>query len=249
MPRRSLATRHSAAVRALAAVALTGLTCTACSTASTSSTASSTPAPSTWFSSPLPTGTTEPPATTPPAATPTPALRPTAFAFPIEARSSFGRAHHHYPATDIFAACGSPVVAPADGTVQELRRTDVWDRSVNDGATRGGLSFTILGVQGVRYYGSHLRSISKGIEVGGVVRAGEVIGTVGRTGDAVGVACHLHFGISPDCGPGDWWTRRGTVSPYRYLRAWQRGETLSPAGAVKAWKAENGCPATRPKGY
>ena len=36
---------------------------------------------------------------------------------------------------------------------------DVWDPKVNDGATRGGLSVTIFGDDGVRYYGSHLSAI------------------------------------------------------------------------------------------
>jgi murein DD-endopeptidase MepM/ murein hydrolase activator NlpD len=164
------------------------------------------------------------------------------FRFPIKAATSFGRAHHDYPATDIFARCGSPVVAPADGVVQDVSTKDRWVRSTNDGATRGGLSFSLVGAVGVRYYGSHLQSLGAGIRSGKVVRAGDAIGTVGRTGDAADVACHLHFGISPACGPADWWTRRGAVSPYPFLKAWQRGEDLSPAQAVATWKARNGCP-------
>ena len=63
---------------------------------------------------------------------------------------------------------------------------DVWDPKVNDGATRGGLSVTIVGDDGVRYYGSHLSAIDPALVVGGHVDVGQPLGKVGNTGDARG---------------------------------------------------------------
>ncbi|NUT31827.1 MAG: M23 family metallopeptidase [Hamadaea sp.] len=139
------------------------------------------------------------------------------------------------------AACGTAVIAPVAGIVLEVTRTDTWDAKVNAGATRGGLSWSILGDDGIRYYGSHLSAIEAAIQPGVRVTAGQRLGKVGRTGDTT--ACHLHFGISPACtGAGDWWIRRGVVWPWTYLDAWRKGTPKSPASAVSAWQREHGCP-------
>ena len=60
--------------------------------------------------------------------------------------------------------------------------------------------------------------------------------------DAAGIACHLHFGISPVCrGTGDWQVRRGAVSPYPFLRSWQHGGHRSPVAAVHRWQRHHRC--------
>lgn len=168
------------------------------------------------------------------------------YTFPIEPASaaSYGRAHHDYPATDIFAACGTRVVSPTVGVVDEVSLTDTWDPKVNDGATRGGLSVSIVGDDGVRYYGSHFAKILPGIRAGARVEAGQALGTVGRTGSARPTPCHLHFGISPPCGRGDWQVRRGVIHPWPYLDAWKAGDHRSPAAQVRSWAAANpqACP-------
>ncbi len=106
---------------------------------------------------------------------------------------------------------------------------------------------TLLGDDGVRYYGSHLSEVS--VQPGQRVQAGEVLGAVGETGSASGTGCHLHLGISPaGCGPGDWFTRRGVVSPYPFLERWRTGTDADPAPEVRAWHAANGCP-TEPAAY
>ena len=171
-----------------------------------------------------------------PAPTRTPA-RPTptataarSYVFPVQQtkKVNYGRYHHDYPAADIFCPIGSSFVAPTDGVVDYVSRVDVWKPSTDDPAVRGGLSVAIIGDDGVRYYGSHLSSVAKGIEPGVRVRAGQLLGYTGKSGDARFVAPHLHFGISHPTTPEDWRVRRGEVSPYPYLRAWQRGESLTP---------------------
>jgi murein DD-endopeptidase MepM/ murein hydrolase activator NlpD len=169
-----------------------------------------------------------------------PASTPT-YVFPVKPASaaSYGRSHHDYPATDIFAACGTTLVSPTSGVVHEVSRQDLWDPAVNDGATRGGLSVSLIGDDGVRYYGSHYQTIVRGIEPGVRVSAGQVLGTVGRTGSARSTPCHLHFGISPPCGAGDWEVRRGVIETWPSLDAWKVGTQRSPVKEVAAWRAAN----------
>lgn len=108
------------------------------------------------------------------------------------------------------------------------------------GQDRGGLAVSVVGVDGVRYYGSHLGSIASGVRPGLQVRAGQLLGRVGSTGSARGLAAHLHFGISWRTPPGIWWVRRGAVTPWPYLDSWRAGGSRSPAAAVLALRARLG---------
>jgi murein DD-endopeptidase MepM/ murein hydrolase activator NlpD len=162
--------------------------------------------------------------------------------FPVAGQADYERTHHDYPATDIFAACGSPVRAAVDGIVLEVSRVDRFDPGHPVGEYKGGLSVSILGDDGVRYYGSHLAAIDNGIEAGLRVRAGTRLGAVGQTGNASHV-CHLHFGLSPACQrTGEWWVRRGVIYPWKYLDSWRTGGDLSPLDEVTAWQRDHGCP-------
>jgi murein DD-endopeptidase MepM/ murein hydrolase activator NlpD len=193
-----------------------------------------------------------PTATSPAAATPSPSPTASAsaphYVFPVNANADYGHTHALYPATDIFAACGSPVRAATNGVVLEVSRVDTFDPNNSLGAARGGLSVSLLGDDGVRYYGSHLSAIAPRIDAGVRVAAGALIGNVGQTGNASHI-CHLHFALSPPClRVGDWWNRRGVVYPWQYLDAWRVGRDLSPAAEVAAWQKEHGCPSTIPAG-
>jgi murein DD-endopeptidase MepM/ murein hydrolase activator NlpD len=172
------------------------------------------------------------------------------YVFPIRPVrvARFGHVHHGYPATDIFAPCGTRVVSPVDGVVVELSRIDRWDPRGDAGGTRGGLFVSIVGDDGVRYYASHLGSLHSGVGRGKRVGAGQPTGRVGRTGSARNTPCHLHFGLSPPCGTGDWAVRRGVVYPWPYLKSWREKGRLSPAPAVRAWLARHGCPKLRAGG-
>jgi hypothetical protein len=175
-----------------------------------------------------------------------PTTRPPArYVFPVVGRNSYAHTHHDYPATDIITKCGNRFVATTAGAILDVSRVDRWKAAVNDGATRGGLSVSLLGEDGVRYYGSHLRAIEPGITRGARVTAGQTLGRTGDTGDAS--ACHLHFGISPPCARvGDWWLQRGTVYPWPYLDAWRAGKNTSAVAEVEKWRARHGCP-TKPR--
>lgn len=89
---------------------------------------------------------------------------------------SGGRAH---AGTDLFAPRGTPVRAPASGQV-----------SITTG-TLGGKQFRLTTPSGVVYFGTHLDSFGST----GQVRAGDVVGTVGDTGNARGGRPQLHFEV------------------------------------------------------
>lgn len=104
---------------------------------------------------------------------------------------SGGRFHQ---GNDIFAPRGTPIVAPVGGTV-ELKTGVI-----------GGLQFWLVGNDGVRYVGTHL----EGFGLAGQVSAGDVIGYVGNSGNAVGSNPHLHFEMAKD---------GQTINPFPTLQA------------------------------
>jgi len=165
------------------------------------------------------------------------------YIFPVaDCAVNYARAHHDYAATDILAKKGCKFVSPVNGVIDEVNRTDLWSGKTNLGADRGGLYVSIIGEDGVRYYGSHLTSIVASIQPGVVVTAGQLLGKVGATGSARGTSPHLHFGISwpTPTQPNVWWVRRGEVLPWKYLDAWKAGKDLSPVKAVAAAKLKSG---------
>lgn len=170
------------------------------------------------------------------------------YIFPVAGcEVNYARAHHDYAATDILAKAGCAFVAPIDGVIDEVNRVDTWSGKINAGITRGGMSVSLIGVDGVRYYGSHLKSIYKTIEPGLAVKAGQRLGSVGATGSARGTSPHLHFGISWPTPADTWWVRRGEVLPWKYLDAWKAGKDLSPTKAVEAAKKKVGEVPPEPK--
>ena len=167
------------------------------------------------------------------------------YIFPVaDCAVKYVKAHHDYAANDIEAKKGCKFVSPVNGVVDEVNRVDNWSGKTNLGIDRGGLYVSVIGVDGVRYYGSHLTSVVASIQPGLTVKAGQILGRVGSTGSARGTSPHLHFGISwptpTETQPNIWWVRRGVVAPWRYLDAWKAGKDLSPAKAVAAALAKYG---------
>ena len=157
------------------------------------------------------------------------------YTFPVAGCTvTYSKYHHDYPAADIFGKKGCAFVSPIAGVVDEVNSVDKWSGKTNLGADRGGLSISIIGDDGLRYYGSHLSKIEANIIPGYKVATGEKLGEIGSTGSARGTKPHLHFGISYPTEKGIWWVRRGVglekgkTSPWKYLQAWQVGKDLKP---------------------
>lgn len=165
------------------------------------------------------------------------------YIFPVpDCAVKYVKAHHDYAATDIEAKKGCKFVSPVNGVIDEVNRVDNWSGKTNLGIDRGGLYVSVIGEDGVRYYGSHLSSVVASIQPGVSVKAGRILGKIGSSGSARGTAPHLHFGISWPTPTQEnvWWVRRGIVSPWKYLEAWNLGKDLSPAKDVAAALLKNG---------
>ncbi|WP_217913394.1 peptidoglycan DD-metalloendopeptidase family protein [Miltoncostaea marina] len=140
-----------------------------------------------------------------------------AYAFPVAGESSYiddyaapraGTGWHH--GNDIFAATGTPVVAVADGTLSRV--------GVN---TLGGNRLWLTDDAGNAFYYAHLSAYAPAAVEGARVTAGQVIGFVGNTGQAITTPPHLHFEIHPAAGD--------SVNPYPFLLAWERGGDIPRA--------------------
>ena len=163
------------------------------------------------------------------------------YTFPVAGCTvKYGKYHHDYPATDIFAKKGCAFVAPISGVIDEVNTVDRWSGKSNLGVDRGGLSVSLIGDDGIRYYGSHLQKIEPNIVPGYKVTSGEKLGEIGTSGSAKGTKPHLHFGISYPTEKGIWWIRRGVglekgkTTPWKYLQAWQAGKDLKPRLIIPA---------------
>ena len=111
---------------------------------------------------------------------------------------SGGRQHQ---GVDIAASNGTYVYAVQDGRITK-RQNDYK-------GSRPGNAIWLTAADGTYYFYGHLSSFAKGVGVGSPVRAGDVIGYVGSTGNAT--IPHLHFEVHPGGG--------GPVNPYPILKA------------------------------
>jgi murein DD-endopeptidase MepM/ murein hydrolase activator NlpD len=148
-----------------------------------------------------------------------PKLTKAGYVFPIygpaTTTDSFGAPRtttwHH--GVDIFARLGAPVLAVADGTLFNVGWNDV-----------GGNRLWVRDGAGNEFYYAHLSAYSSLAREGAEVKAGDVIGFVGTSGDAVGTPPHLHFEIHPR--ELLWMGYDGAIDPYPYLIAWLRLDDL-----------------------
>jgi murein DD-endopeptidase MepM/ murein hydrolase activator NlpD len=148
--------------------------------------------------------------------TPPLGFRPSHYVFPIDGGASYVDTYganrsdiydgwHH--GDDLFAPLGTPLVAVANGTLSLVG----WNRL-------GGWRLWLTDGDGNSFYYAHLAGYSRWILTHPRVRAGEVVGFLGRTGDAFTTTPHLHFEIHPqqllELG------YDGAVDPTAYLKKW-----------------------------
>ena len=128
--------------------------------------------------------------------------------FPVPATCKFwdtwgaprsgGRKHE---GVDISAASGTAIFAVHDGRITR--------RQADFPGSRAGNAIWLTAVSGTYYFYGHMSSFAKGVGVGSPVRAGDVIGYVGSTGNST--VPHLHFEVHPGGG--------GPVNPYPIVKA------------------------------
>lgn len=116
---------------------------------------------------------------------------PLRYGFPVDLQSTnavqsfFGAARdggrRRHEGIDIFAPRGTPVIAAAEGRVSRVGNTP-----------RGGKQVWVQGDNRSFYY-AHLNSTV--VKRGDKVSRGQVLGTVGNTGNAITTPPHLHFGV------------------------------------------------------
>lgn len=109
--------------------------------------------------------------------------------------------------TDLFGKEGTPIVSICGGKIEQLG----WNRL-------GGERVGVRGDDGNYYYYAHLQLISPLLVKGKRIEAGESVGSMGHTGDALTTPDHLHLGI--ELPNGQW------INPYPFLAVWQYWDEL-----------------------
>lgn len=159
-----------------------------------------------------------------------PKLKAGSYVFPVFGPYSFvdtfgaprgdvsGGWHH---GDDIFAPLGAPILAVATGTVFSVGWNDI-----------GGYRLWLRDGVGNQFYYAHLSAYSPLAVNGAHVRAGDVLGFVGNSGDAQGTPYHLHFEVHPVQYLG--YGYNGAVDPTDYLLAWQHLQDVR-FSAAEGW--------------
>lgn len=128
--------------------------------------------------------------------------------FPVQGPCSFIDTWHDprgserlHIGVDIIAPKGNLVYAVADGTITRTYHVG------RDKLSGNGVRLTMA--DGTYFFYGHFDTIAPGIEIGVPVKAGQVIGTIGATGNTS--TPHLHLEIHP--GGGD------AINPYPIMKA------------------------------
>ena len=164
-----------------------------------------------------------------------PRLTAGGYVFPVYGPSSFGDtfgafrgdvAGNWHHGDDIFAPLGAPILACADGLVFSVGWNDV-----------GGNRLWLRDSQGNEFYYAHLSAFTPLARNGMHVKAGEMLGFVGNTGDAQGTPTHLHFEVHPSSLL--FMGYDGAVNPTPYLDAWKHLQDVRFSN-VASWLAKTG---------
>jgi len=130
---------------------------------------------------------------------------------PEQLRDTFGESRaageRQHEALDIMAPRGTPVLAVEDGRIVKLFTSQ-----------QGGLTiYEFDPTESYAYYYAHLDHYAEGLREGEVLRRGQVIGSVGSTGNASRDAPHLHFAIFRLTPEKQWW-KGEPINPFGLLR-------------------------------
>jgi murein DD-endopeptidase MepM/ murein hydrolase activator NlpD len=152
-------------------------------------------------------------------AVPSLSYKPSHYVFPVDGGASFVDTYganrndiydgwHH--GDDLFAPLGTPIVAVARGKLSLVG----WNQL-------GGWRLWLTDKKGNSFYYAHLAGYARWILTHPNVRAGQVIGFLGRTGDAFTTEPHLHFEVHPHEPAFVKLGYDGAVDPTTYLRKWR----------------------------
>lgn len=121
-----------------------------------------------------------------------------------QSRADGARLHE---AIDIAAPRGTPVLAATGGTVEKLFLSDDGGKTIY---------IRLPGGRTMTYY-AHLDAYAANLHEGMAVRQGQVLGTVGSTGNASPEAPHLHFAVSRTAPGRAWHDSSEPINPYPLL--------------------------------
>ncbi|HEX6332711.1 MAG TPA: M23 family metallopeptidase [Flavisolibacter sp.] len=143
------------------------------------------------------------------------------LSFPVSGKANIGSfwgderdgGKRRHEGIDIFAPRKTPLMAAADGVITSVREGGIGGKTV--WLRPSGKNYSL-------YY-AHLDQ--QHVREGQFVKAGEIIGTVGNTGNARTTPPHLHFGI---------YTHQGAVDPLPFVKRVQQTPSPLPAKDLPA---------------
>lgn len=121
-----------------------------------------------------------------------------------QSRAEGARLHE---AIDIAAPRGTPVLAAAGGTVDKLFLSEDGGKTIY---------IRLPGGRTMSYY-AHLDAYAPDLREGMAIRQGQLLGTVGSTGNASPEAPHLHFAVSRTEPDRAWHDSIQPINPYPLL--------------------------------
>lgn len=98
--------------------------------------------------------------------------------------------NRRHQGNDVMAPMGAPLIAVADGTIERVETVD---------KSTAGLSIYLRDTNGNLHYYFHNSRVD--VVKNQTVKAGDVIGAVGNSGNARGGATHVHYEFHPGGGP------------------------------------------------
>lgn len=157
------------------------------------------------------------------------------YAFPVFGKvrfdDTFGAARAApigaHQGADIFAPFGAPVIAVQDGRLIKVGTLPI-----------SGNRLWLVTDNGDAFFYAHMSAFARTARNGASVKAGDVVGFIGNTGDAEPTPPHTHFEVHPGG------MNEPAVDPYPIVTAWRDRDDV-PSGA---WLQQLGADATERPG-